>query len=479
MFVVVKFLQFVGCANVCFVALNSHYRFSSDYFSNTTLIVILLALVVLSFSKEIFSRIGTVTTESKPVYYFFRFITVLIPGILSSLVVLIPKLILIESQHMDSMMVRFTVKITRLWDKSELASYLTNLVEERGILKLVSDIDQNRIVENSNSMSELRSSLNALVNERLELLRSEIPDRVIEVQTVVQEPSWFSENIILTVTVSVIAIVALAGIGYLLYTNSGSFNNSEPTTTGTGSIDDSNLRDIEARVAEISALVKSNPAVNVDEIVEAAINKVDTELSRLDATVIAFARSGNSVIKNTRSIDNLSIRVNNLSKSINELTTTVGIISKKTVNLETSMKNLRANADKVNQISEDAFLNKTMQLVDEKIVDKATSSGADVVSNELSGRLDVLSKKLNKEALLSRESARRFSDRVGALEKSNSSALETNASFVKIMVDAAKEEILGSSEFVAMGILMGNETIREMLVNEEVKNLIGDIKKKG
>src|SRR5690554_7421253 len=118
-------------------------------------------------------------------------------------------------------------------------------------------------------MSELRSSLNALVNERLELLRSEIPDRVIEVQTVVQEPSWFSENIILTVTVSVIAIVALAGIGYLLYTNSGSFNNSEPTTTGTGSIDDSNLRDIEARVAEISALVKSNPAVNVDEIVEA------------------------------------------------------------------------------------------------------------------------------------------------------------------------------------------------------------------
>src|SRR5690554_7131007 len=91
MFVVVKFLQFVGCANVCFVALNSHYRFSSDYFSNTTLIVILLALVVLSFSKEIFSRIGTVTTESKPVYYFFRFITVLIPGILSSLVVLIPR----------------------------------------------------------------------------------------------------------------------------------------------------------------------------------------------------------------------------------------------------------------------------------------------------------------------------------------------------------------------------------------------------
>jgi len=43
------------------------------------------------------------------------------------------------------------------------------------------------------------------------------------------------------------------------------------------------------------------------------------------------------------------------------------------------------------------------------------------------------------------------------------------------MVEAAKSEILGSNEFVAMRTLLGDEVFREKLMGAEVKNLVGDI----
>jgi len=470
--VLLKILQCIGCANVFFVALNSSYQFSSDYFSNATLIKVLLVLVVLSFSKEIFNLIGTATTESKPLYYLFRFVTILIPGILSSFVLLIPKLLFIESRHLDSMMVKFTVKITRLWDKSELSIYLANLVEERGISKLISETDRDHIVEISNSMGELRNSLNMLVNERLESMKSEMPDRAVEIQTVVQGPSWLSENTVLVVAISVIAVVALAGIGYLLYTSSLSSRNTETTTVP---IDDSNLRDIETKIGELEALVESNSTADMTAIDKLIEEKVSAESEDINAHLYRLDRLAQKATNDTQHVTNLTNSVSGLIKSSNEATSGLNTLGRQMQNVKSDLKGFRANLLDTSHTAEEA-LKRVTKLIDEQPVGKIASE-TNAVPKEIIDQLEVLSKKVSRESIASRETARSFNGRIETLEDSKSKMLESTASFAKKMVALAKEEILTSNEFVAMGILLRNETIREMLVEVETKDLIDEIAK--
>lgn len=451
--VFVKLLQFVGCVNVLFIAFNNSYQFSSNYFSNATLMKTLIVLVLLSFAKDLFGYIGTATTESKPLYYLFRFVTILIPGILSSLVILIPKLIFIESQHLDSMMVKFTVRITRLWSKEELSLYLANLVEERGISELVSESDQSCIVERSSSMSELRNSLNALVNERSEALKSGIPNGMAEVQTIVQEPSWFSENTVLVVTVSVIAIAALVGIGYLLYTNSG---NSEPTA---GSVyDDAGLRDIEAKITQLNTLIESKGSSNVKEIVGLVKKEFRSNLESLEAEVIRLSAMSNELTNHPR-------KIAALIKQVEVLTDQADVLTKRADDLTR-----RANA--LTRRSKE-FTDHNVAVSESIDALKASSKAVDIQLQRLkkgfSSQLETPKMEVGQEA------ARSFDSRITSLENSNLNMLESTSSFVKVMVEAAKSEILGSNEFVAMRTLLGDEVFREKLMGAEVKNLVGDI----
>src|SRR5690554_537836 len=184
---IIYLLRLVGVANVILILCNNTYVISSGYFVNAVLITALLVLVVLSFLKDIFNRIGIII-KSVSLERLLRFTALLVSGVLSSLVLLVPKLLFMEGQRLDSLPLKFTVRITRLWSKEELSICLNELIENRGISNLISDTDRTSIVENSNSMSELRSSLNALVNERLV-----VPDPVA-VTTIVNEASWISEN---------------------------------------------------------------------------------------------------------------------------------------------------------------------------------------------------------------------------------------------------------------------------------------------
>src|SRR5690554_6758934 len=222
MSVVVKILQFVGILNVCFIIFNGSYQISSEYFSNTTMIAVLLTLVVVSSIKDIFDFIGYQIVY-KPLYHLFRLITLIISGVLSSFVILIPKLIFIESHHIDSMPIKFTAKITRIWDKSELSAHLMNLIDSRGISNLISANEQNQLIESSDSMYGLRAALNTLVNERSVSLKPEVVEPLNV--AVVVEPSWISENILLVTIATAVAVVVVAGIGYLVYKN---YNVSAP-----------------------------------------------------------------------------------------------------------------------------------------------------------------------------------------------------------------------------------------------------------
>src|SRR5690554_3734912 len=216
MSVVVKILQFVGILNVCFIIFNGSYQISSEYFSNTTMIAVLLTLVVVSSIKDIFDFIGYQIVY-KPLYHLFRLITLIISGVLSSFVILIPKLIFIESHHIDSMPIKFTAKITRIWDKSELSAHLMNLIDSRGISNLISANEQNQLIESSDSMYGLRAALNTLVNERSVSLKPEVVEPLNV--AVVVEPSWISENILLVTIATAVVVVVVAGIGYLVYKN--------------------------------------------------------------------------------------------------------------------------------------------------------------------------------------------------------------------------------------------------------------------
>lgn len=447
----VKLLQFVGCINVLFLTFNNSYQFSSDYFSNSTLMKTLIVLVFLSFAKDLLNYIGKATTESKPLYYLFRFVTILIPGILSSLVILIPKLIFIESQHLDSMMIKFTVRITRLWSKEELSLYLANLVEERGISKLVSESDQSCIVERSSSMSELRNSLNMLVNERSEALKSDMPRGMTEIQTMVQEPSWFSENTVLVMTVSIIAIVALVGVGYLLYTNSGSSGNTEPTESA---YDDTSLQDIEAKVASLGTLIESKEPIDIEEIVELVKNGIESDIDGIESEIIRLSTTSNAIIDNSEKIATLTHRVNEMSASVDALIVSGKVTDTQIQRLKSLLIGFRNKALEANRISQEA-LERTEKF----------ASGTEGLSGQLG----------TSETRVSQEVARSFDSRITSLENSNSNMLESASSFVKIMVEAAKGEILNSDEFVAMRTLLSNEAFRNKLMDLEVENFVDDI----
>jgi len=468
----IRLMQFVGCVNVLFIAFNSSYQFSSNYFSNTTMIVTLFGMVVLSFVKDLFSYVGIVKTESKLLYYLFRFVTILIPGILSSFVILIPKLLLIESQHLDSMMVKFTVRVTRLWNKEELSLYLANLVEERGISKLISESDQNHIVDCSSSMGELRGSLNALVNERLEALKSDMTGNMVEAQTVMQEGSWFSENTALVVTVSVIAVVALVGIGYLMYANSGGSELPKPTEPATtGSIDDSSLRGIEDKIAELEALMKSNRSEDMKKIGGMVRRRVEAGLADIQ-TRSALVSQGKGEIENMQTINDLSDRINELSETVDDLSESLGRNDNAVLGFQTLIKQLREKVNKASAESEQALISVAKLSFGEKGASKIADSEA------ISYRIDTLSTKLAQQVSAARAQAELFEPRIASLEKSHASVLDSAAVFVKIMVDTAITELKDSDEFVAMGTLLRHGSIHQMLSEVAAEDLVSELEKK-
>lgn len=432
----INVLRIVGCINVFFIAFNGSYRFDSDYFSNTALIVGLLGLAVLSFAKDLVEYVGVIKIAGNPINHIFRLVTILVSGILSSFVVLIPKLLLIEGRHLDSMSVKFTVRITRLWNKEEMSFYLSSLVEERGVSKIISELDQNRIVESSNSMSELRNSLNILVDERLESLKSDISGRVVEIQTVVQEPSWFSENTVFVAAVSVIAVVALVGVGYLLYTSYGGTGNSGPAEP----VDDGNLRDIEDKIAQLSARIESKEPSNIDEIVDMvhakAGNKISDVNQRIDEIEHGLLKTNSSV---GTAFNNLAKRVTTISKKLDDTTETVTGLTTKTI---------------------------------------IASGRAAKPPKDIGPYLEALTKKVNQEHAESMKIVKTFEARIGNLENTKENMLKSSARFVNVMVDKAKDQILNSDEFAAMGILLQSEAIRDILAEVETKNFIEGIKGK-
>lgn len=468
----IRLMQFVGCVNVLFIAFNSSYQFSSNYFSNTTMIVTLFGMVVLSFVKDLFSYVGIVKTESKLLYYLFRFVTILIPGILSSFVILIPKLLLIESQHLDSMMVKFTVRVTRLWNKEELSLYLANLVEERGISKLISESDQNRIVDCSSSMSELRGSLNALVSERLEALKSDMAGGMVEAQSIAQEGSWFSENTALVVTVSVIVVVALVGVGYLLYANSGNSGGlpepTEPATTG--SIDDSGLRGVEDKIAELEALIKSNRSEDLKKISGVIRRRVEAGLADIQtrSSLTSQGKGG---------INDLSARIDELSESVDGLTESLGRNDNAVLGFQALIKEFR---DKVNRASaeSDLALRSIAKLSSGKGATAAEPQTTSFSAEALSYRVDALGARVAQQTSAARAQAELFEPRIASLEKSHASVLDSAAVFVKIMVDTAITELKDSDEFVAMGTLLRHGSIHQMLSEVAAEDLVSELEKK-
>jgi len=344
----VKILKVTGVLNVLFILLYSNtYSISSEYLSNAAVIAALIVLVILSFSKDIFERIGIVI-ENASIKRLLNFTSLLVSGVLSSLVLLIPKLLFIESHKLDSLPIKFTVKITRLWSREELSICLNELIDNRGVRDLISDQDHNSIIESSSSMGELKTSLSSLVKERLVVID---PATVTTIINKANETSWISENALLITVVSIIAVTVIVGAGYLMYRNYHSSVPSEDRSifTGTEENPDEFLRkdlfdDLSSVGSESEGFEKSLNEVQskLEQSIEGLSQKLlntEKDLHAKTETLLEVVTSNEANVINIRDYFN------------KEVLTAVQSLADRTVVLENGAKSLKAS------VVEDMVLN--------------------------------------------------------------------------------------------------------------------------
>jgi uncharacterized phage infection (PIP) family protein YhgE len=287
-----------------------------------------------------------------------------------------------------------------------------------------------------------------------------------------QQGSWFSENTALVVTVSVIAVVALVGIGYLMYANSGGSELPKPTEPATtGSIDDSSLRGIEDKIAELEALMKSNRSEDMKKIGGMVRRRVEAGLADIQ-TRSALVSQGKGEIENMQTINDLSDRINELSETVDDLSESLGRNDNAVLGFQTLIKQLREKVNKASAESEQALISVAKLSFGEKGASKIADSEA------ISYRIDTLSTKLAQQVSAARAQAELFEPRIASLEKSHASVLDSAAVFVKIMVDTAITELKDSDEFVAMGTLLRHGSIHQMLSEVAAEDLVSELEKK-
>src|SRR5690554_6594971 len=436
----VRILQFVGVLNVAFITLNGSYQISSEYFSNTTMITILVILVVISFVKDLLNFRG-IEMPYKPLDYFFRLATLVVAGILSSFVILIPKLILIESQQLDSMHVKFTARITRNWSREELTLYLNNLIDSRGISNLISENDRTYIIKTSNSMRELRNSLNNLVSERLLSLNTDVDGPANIVAPVVTGPSWVSENTFLIVAASVLAVVVVAGIGYLVHKN---YNSSPGVDRDDTSISGGSSKPEES----YDGFFEESILADLGSEGTASSDEGELTVDILNETLAKMSAHTESVkVELGGQIDTIQSKVKELDNINGGLDEQLTVLGDRIGNVESdNSRILQANMKHLKNIA------RRIQELDERV---------DGVNRVAKTRATELSKRLN------------------SFEKTKLEEAESMTGFVESLVDSVKDQILNTDEVAAVRALINNETIRDMLRSEEIRKITENIKKKG
>ena len=437
-----KILQFIGVLNVSFIALNGSYQITSEYFSHITMITVLVILVIISFVKDILSFIG-VKILYKPLDYLFRFVTIVITGVLSSFVILIPKLILLESQQLDSTHLKFTARVIRNWSNEELAIYLSSLVDSRGVSHLISESDQAHIIETVTSMRELRNSLNNLVNERLLALNSKVVEPANMITPIVTESSWLSEHVLLVTVASVLAVITVAGIGYLIYKNYNQGSEIDKTSTS------------------------SSGEENYDTLVlpKDFFEDLDSEVG-----VKGVTRDETALAKNLEEATNYTGSVHA------ELGDRIDGIEDKVWDIKDTVSGIKGVNDGLDE--QLTVLGDSIKSTELKLIAELRKSEASHVSF-VSERIKWLEEKIAGVRRTTKMADSSLSKRVSELENIKEGEAKSVTYFVETLVDGIRSEILNTDEVAAVRALLSNETIRETLRSEEVKRITESIKKKG
>lgn len=440
---IMKILQFIGVLNVSFIALNGSYQITSEYFSHITMITVLVILVIISFVKDILSFIG-VKILYKPLDYLFRFVTIVITGVLSSFVILIPKLILLESQQLDSTHLKFTARVIRNWSNEELAIYLSSLVDSRGVSHLISESDQAHIIETVTSMRELRNSLNNLVNERLLALNSKVVEPANMITPIVTESSWLSEHVLLVTVASVLAVITVAGIGYLVYKNYSPGSEVDKTSTSSSSGEE-----------DYGSIIFPK------DFIEGLDSEVVVKEVTYDET--ALAKNLEEATNYTGSVHaELGDRIDGIEDKVWDIKDTVS-----------GIKGVNDGLDEQLTVLGDSIKSTELKLIAE--LRKSEASHVSFVSE----RIKWLEEKIAGVRRTTKMADSSLSKRVSELENIKEGEAKSVTYFVETLVDGIRSEILNTDEVAAVRALLSNETIREMLCSEEVKRITESIKKKG
>lgn len=435
---IIKLLQFIGVLNVGFIIFNETYQITSEYFSHITMITVLVILVIVSFVKDILNFIG-VKIQYKPLEYLFRFVTIVVTGVLSSFVILIPKLLVLESQQLDSMHLKFTARVTRNWSNEELTLYLDNLIDSRGVSHLILESDRAHIIETVSSMRELRSSLNSLVNERLLALNSKVVEPANVATPIVTESSWISEHVLLITAASVLAAIAVAGIGYLVYKNYyNSGSEIDKYSTFSSSSSSSEEGDYESTISP------KNFSNDPDSGVKAPYNKDD-----LDEILAKMANYTGSVRAE------LGDEIRNIKNTVSDL------------------KRVSDGLDEQLTVLGDNIESTELKLIGELRKSEALHSTL------LSKRIRGLEEKIEGVSRTTKMGNSRLSKKFAEFEKIKEGEASSMTNFIETLIDGVRSEILNTDEVAAVRALISNETIREMLCSEEVKRITESIKKKG
>lgn len=206
----ISLLRIIGVISILFINFTEVYSVTATWADNVA--SWLWAILALSFIRELITIFVTrVENLPRVLRIVVNSATVFATGCASCIALIFPKLIYLESNHKDSISLRFNITITRNYSIDELYNYLNEISISNPIPVPI----KMKIAELASSRAQVRT----LYERQLELMR--------QTESAVQKPTdnleffmnWYDENAIYVQIAVAVAVTALIfGFCYYAYT---------------------------------------------------------------------------------------------------------------------------------------------------------------------------------------------------------------------------------------------------------------------
>ena len=170
-------LKIIALVNFLFLMNTDMYKIVFFNVPTWLLNISLVLLLIGSFSKDLYSYMNLDKDETykqldRPIQVLSAFSTVVV----SSFALLIPKILYLESNYLDSVRARFGITITRIWSKEELNKHISEIIASRNLPPtFISERNRDLIIGKSdNKMVNLKQDVSTFLDRKIETIEKGI-----------------------------------------------------------------------------------------------------------------------------------------------------------------------------------------------------------------------------------------------------------------------------------------------------------------